>query len=39
MRAVEDVRALADLPEVLAAWSEAPMEAVLAIIGNWRTRL
>lgn len=39
VRDVEDARALADLPEVLAAWSEVPMEAVLAIIGNWRTRL
>ena len=39
VQAVEDARGLADSPDVLAAWCELPIEAVLAIIGNWRTRL
>lgn len=37
--AVEDARRLADSPAVLAAWCEVPIEAVLAITGDWRTRL
>ncbi len=39
VRAVDDARSLADAPEVIAAWCEVPIEAVLAVIGNWRTRL
>ncbi len=39
VRAVKDARRLADSPEVIAAWSEVPIEAVLAVLGNWRTRL
>lgn len=39
VRDVEDARRLADSPEVLAAWCGLPIEAVLAIVGNWRTRL
>lgn len=37
--AVEDARRLADKPEVMAAWSGVPAEAVLAVLGDWRTRL
>ncbi len=39
VRAVKDARRLAESPEVMAAWSEVPIEAVLAVLGNWRTRL
>lgn len=39
IRAVDEARALADSPQVLAAWSELPVEVVLAATGNWRTRL
>lgn len=37
--AVEDARGIADDPRVLAAWAEVPIEAVLAILEDWRTRL
>jgi hypothetical protein len=37
--AVEDARRLADSPRVIAAWSGVPIEAVLAVLGDWRTRL
>lgn len=39
VQAVEDARKLADSPDVLAAWCELPIEAVLAVLGDWRTRL
>lgn len=39
VRAVEEARALADKPAVLAAWCDLPIEAVLAVVGDWRTRL
>lgn len=35
--AVEDARRLANSPDVVAAWSGVPVEAVLAATGNWRT--
>lgn len=37
--AVEGARGLADTPAVLAAWCGLPIEAVLAVLGDWRTRL
>lgn len=37
--AVEEARALADSPAVIAAWCALPIEAVLAILGDWRSRL
>jgi hypothetical protein len=39
VQAVEEARGLADAPAVLAAWCGLPIEAVLAVLGNWRTRL
>ena len=37
--AIEDARLVADDPRVIAAWSEVPIEAVLAVLENWRVRL
>lgn len=37
--AVEQARYVGDDPAVLAAWSEIPIEAVLAVLEDWQTRL
>ena len=37
--AIADARLVADDPRVIAAWSEVPIEAVQAVLGNWRARL
>ena len=39
VRAVEEARTFADKPAVIAAWCALPIEAVLAILEDWRTRL
>lgn len=37
--AIAAARLVADDPRVIAAWSEVPIEAVLAALENWRARL
>ena len=37
--AVEKARESTDDPDSIAFWSKVPIEAVLAVLGNWRTRL
>jgi hypothetical protein len=39
VRAVDEARGLADSPRVIPAWCELPIEAVLAVLGDWCTRL
>jgi hypothetical protein len=36
---IVDARLVADDERVIAAWSGVPIEAVMAVLGNWRARL
>lgn len=36
---IVDARLVADDPRIIAAWSGVPIEVVLAVLGDWRTRL